>query len=126
VELNGKEILDRLPIVSEFFQSLGFSEPIYIENGLDSFWAFKNFPLDFPLDIEYGGEMRTCIQIKYQLIGGIIFVFSGKIGKLPFEDVHTDYDFNLKYHRNYKWQHSGQLLQSEYRDFKLKKLINNT
>jgi hypothetical protein len=114
-ELTSKEILDRFPIIKQFFKSLGYSEPTFIDRGLDSYWGFMNYPLE----IEYGGEIRTCIQIKYKLIGGIIFVFSGKIGNLPFEDVHTDYDFNIK------WQQKYQLLQSEFRDFKVKKLINN-
>lgn len=120
-DLSSKEILDRFPIIKEFFMSLGYSEPTFFDRGLDSFWGFSNYPMQ----IEYGGEIRTCIQIKYQLIGDIIFILSGKIGISAFDDVHTDYDFNLKYHLNDRWQYSDQLLQKEYRDFKLKKLINN-
>ena len=119
--LTSKEILDRFPIIKEFFMSFGYPEPTYIDRGLDSFWGFSNYPMQ----IEYGGQIRTCIQIKYQIIGGIIFVFSGKIGISVYDYVHTDYDFNLKYHPNDRWKHSGQLLHNEYRDFKLKKLINN-
>ena len=116
-----KEIMAKLPQMTEFFQYLGYSGPTFIDKGLDSYWGFMNHPIQ----IEYDGEMRTCIQIKYQLIGGIIFVFSGKMGIAAFDDVHTDYDFNIKYQRNDKWKHSGKLLEHEFRDFKLKKLINN-
>ena len=94
--------------------SLGFSEPTYIERGLDSFWGFNNNGFE----LEYQNESRVCIQIMYQIIGGVIFVLSGKITGTPYEHVYTDYDFNLRWEK-------GHILQTEFRDFKLKKLINN-
>ena len=113
-EITSKEILDRFELIKEFFMSLGFSEPIYIEKGLDSFWGFNSSTFQ----IEYKNESRVCIQIKYQIIGGIIFVFSGKITGSVYEHIYTDYDLNLRWEK-------GHILQTEFRDFKLKKLINN-
>lgn len=94
--------------------SLGFSEPTYIERGLDSFWGFNNNGFH----LEYRNESRICIQVMYQIIGGVIFVLSGKITGSTYEHIYTDYDLRLRWEKGY-------ILKKEFRDFKLKKLINN-
>jgi hypothetical protein len=113
-EITSREILDRFELIKEFFMSLGFSEPTYIERGLDSFWGF-NISV---FHLEYKNESRACIQVMYQIIGGVIFVLSGKITGTTYEHIYTDYDFRLRWEK-------GHILQTEFRDFKLKKLINN-
>lgn len=111
-----QEILDKIEIIKEFFESIDLKQLSDFKKtwDLDSYIKFE--PIKNNYIINYKGEDRVLLNVNIYIAGGLHFVLSGKIGVSVFETISTDYDFKCKYEE-------GNFLKHEFRDYRLKKVL---
>ena len=111
-----QEILDKIEIIKEFFESIDLKQLSDFKKtwDLDSYIKFE--PIKNNYIINYKGEDRVLLSVNIYIISGLHFVLSGKIGVSVYETIPTDYDFKCKYEE-------GNFFKSELRDFRLRKVL---
>jgi hypothetical protein len=111
-----QEVLDKIEIIKEFFESIGLKMVYDFPKDwdLDSYIKFE--PIKNNYIINYKGEDRVLLNVNIYITTGVHFVMSGKIGISVYETISTDYDFKGKYEK-------GDIFKSELRDWRLKKVL---
>jgi hypothetical protein len=113
---NHAEILDKIDLIKDFFESVGIKkiEDIPKNWHLDS--SYKFIPIDNNYKISLNGEERILLSVNVFIVGGVNFVLSGKMGFSVYETIRTDYNFVGLYH-------NISILKNEFRDWKIKQLL---
>ena len=111
-----QEILDKIEIIKEFFESIGLKMVYDFPKDwdLDSYIRFE--PIKNNYIINYKGEDRVLLNVNIYITTGVHFVMSGKIGVSVYETISTDYDLKLKYE-------DAGILTNELRNWNINKII---
>ena len=114
--MDHKEILDKIELIEIFFGSIGLKKVKDIGTTWDLDSYIKYHPIEDNYIVTYKGEDRVLINIEVGIMGGILFVLSGKMGVSVYESIKTDYNFVSKYE-------DGHFFQNEYRDWILENVL---
>ena len=110
-------ILKRIKEIEAFFEAIGLKKirDFPTEWDLDS--VIKYEPIETNYTITYKGEQRILINVDIGIMGGILFVLSGKYRVSVFESVKTDYDFKGKYE-------DFQFFKEQFRNWRISEMLD--
>lgn len=111
-----ESILKRIQTIEEFFQFIGLkkTKELGVTWDLDSY--IKYTPIKDNYIINFRGENRVLINVEIGIVGGLLFVMSGKMGVSVYESIKTDYDFAAKY-EDFKF------FTEEYRNWTIENIL---
>ena len=112
-----QEVLDKIEIIKEFFESIGLKMIYDFPKDWDSETYMRFVPIEDNYIVNYKGEDRVLLGVNIY-IGSLDFSLSGKIGVSVFESIITDYDFKCKYE-------DSEIFKSELRDWKINKFVDD-
>lgn len=114
--MDHQEILNKIETIDIFFKSIGLKKTrdLGLTWNLDSYYKYQ--PLKDNYTVNFKGENRVLINVEVGIMGGILFVLSGKMGVSVYESIKTDYDFKFKYEE-------GQFFKDEFRDWTIENVL---
>ncbi len=110
-------ILKKIEQIEEFFKSIGLKKVSDIPKDWDLDSYYKYQPINNNYIVNYRGENRVLINVEVGIVGGILFVLSGKMGVSVYESIKTDYDFKAKYE-------DSQLFKNEFRNWSIDNILD--
>jgi hypothetical protein len=114
--MKNQEILDKIEIIKEFFESIGLKMIYDFPKDWDSETHIRFIPIEDNYTVNYKGEDRVLLGVNIY-IGSLHFSLSGKIGVSVFENIITDYDFICK-------NEEGHFFIEELRNWKINNVLD--